>query len=136
MNDSDPNAVICIVQSDRLVSQHVMDARLQFVCVSKRMFSHKILLLQFSFPLFLIQGLIAVKSQHPCVGRRGGGAALAPKSQSSCMDQGTDWQSRTSTPAWIQGSTASQGPAPSCGSRGSLPDKGQHPSVDPGAKWH
>ena len=72
MNDSDPNAVICIVQSDRLVSQHVMDARLQFVYVSKRMFSHQILLLQFSFPLFLIRGLIAVKSQHPCAGRRGG----------------------------------------------------------------
>ena len=36
MNDREPNSHICIVQSNRLVSQHVMDARLRFVYVSKR----------------------------------------------------------------------------------------------------
>ena len=49
LNDLDPDSQVCIEQSDRLVSKHVMNVWLQFVYVSQRAFSSKILSPQFSF---------------------------------------------------------------------------------------
>ena len=53
--DRDPAPHICIVQPDRLISNYLMGAWLQFVYVSKKTFSSNILLVEFFFPLdFLI----------------------------------------------------------------------------------
>ena len=51
LKDCDLDPHDCIVQFDRLVSKHVMGARLQFVCLSKRTFSSNSLSLEFSLPL-------------------------------------------------------------------------------------
>ena len=50
LNDRDQDSHICVVQSDSLIFKHVTGACLQFVYVSKRTFSSKMLIQSLLFP--------------------------------------------------------------------------------------